>query len=82
MSYVVRMILDMVHICKSSSSRHSRHKDSEILSRSRREPNPAVAAVKQYENNNKPAFLNCEALSNQAAVDEQQPKGERLFESV
>ena len=41
-----------------------------------------MAAVKQYENNNKPAFLNCEALSKQAAVDEQQPKGERLCESV
>ena len=64
------------NLVKNSRSRHSRHKDSEILSRTRREPSPEVAAVKQYENNNKPRFLNCEALSKQAAVDEQQPKGE------
>ena len=58
---------------------HSTHTDWDLLSRARREPSPALDSAdvrRQYENNNKPMFLNCEALSKQAAVDEQQPKGE------
>ena len=51
--------------------RRGRHKESQSLSRNRRED----AVSRHYENNNKPMFINCEDLSDQAAVDEESPKG-------
>ena len=62
---------ELKNILTPDNFRRGRHKESQILSRSRR--NDAVA--KQYENNNKPMFINCEDLSRQAAVDEESPKG-------
>ena len=59
-------------MCNNHHFRRGRHKESQVLPRSRRDD---AVGNRHYENNNKPEFINCKALSEQAAVDEESPKG-------
>ena len=62
---------DFKEMFNNDHCRRGRHKESQPLSRSRRED----AVGRHYENNNKPMFINCKDLSERAAVDEESPKG-------